>query len=329
MKAVLCKAFGPPAALAVETVDPPSLAPGSVRIAVHAVGVNFPDLLLVEGKYQLRPPFPFSPGLECAGTVIEIGGDVADVAVGARVLAFRPHGCMAEQVAVPASSVVAIPETMPFDAAAAFPVVYGTGYHALVGRASLAPGETLLVHGASGGVGLAAVEIGKRLGATVIATASSDEKLALARTHGAAHLVNTRGEDIRARVKTLTDGRGADVVFDPVGGDIFDESMRCIAWRGRLLVIGFASGRIAEARTNLILLKECSVVGVAWGSFAERDPAANRAYFAKLLRWHAAGALKPHVSRRLPLAEAQAALEAFRSRQVVGKQVLTVEQPER
>ena len=329
MKAVLCKAFGPPAALAVETVDPPSLAPDSVRIAVHAVGVNFPDLLLVEGKYQLRPPFPFSPGLECAGTVIEIGGDVADVAVGARVLAFRPHGCMAEQVAVPASSVVAIPETMPFDAAAAFPVVYGTGYHALVGRASLAPGETLLVHGASGGVGLAAVEIGKRLGATVIATASSDEKLALARTHGAAHLVNTRGEDIRARVKALTDGRGADVIFDPVGGDIFDESMRCIAWRGRLLVIGFTSGRIAEARTNLILLKECSVVGVAWGSFAERDPAANRAYFAKLLRWHAAGALKPHVSRRLPLAEAQAALEAFRSRQVVGKQVLTVEQPER
>ncbi len=329
MKAVLCKAFGPPAALAVETVDPPSLAPGSVRIAVHAVGVNFPDLLLVEGKYQLRPPFPFSPGLECAGTVIESGGDVADVAVGARVLAFRPYGCMAEQVAVPASSVVAIPATMPFDAAAAFPVVYGTGYHALVGRAALAPGETLLVHGASGGVGLAAVEIGKRLGATVIATASSDEKLALARTHGAAHLVNTRGEDIRARVKALTDGRGADVVFDPVGGDIFDESMRCIAWRGRLLVIGFASGRIAEARTNLILLKECSVVGVAWGSFAERDPAANRAYFAKLLRWHAAGALKPHVSRRLPLAEAQAALEAFRSRQVVGKQVLTVEQPER
>lgn len=325
MKAVLCKAFGPPAALAVETVDPPSLAPDSVRIAVHAVGVNFPDLLLVEGKYQLRPPFPFSPGLECAGTVIEIGGDVADVAVGARVLAFRPYGCMAEQVVVPASSVVALPETMPFDAAAAFPVVYGTGYHALVGRAALAPGETLLVHGASGGVGLAAVEIGKRLGATVIATASSDEKLALARTHGAAHLVNTRGEDIRARVKALTDGRGADVVFDPVGGDIFDESMRCIAWRGRLLVIGFASGRIAEARTNLILLKECSVVGVAWGSFAERDPAANRAYFAKLLRWHAAGALKPHVSRRLPLAEAQAALEAFRSRQVVGKQVLTVE----
>ena len=329
MKAVLCKAFGPPAALAVETVDPPSLAPGSVRIAVHAVGVNFPDLLLVEGKYQLRPPFPFSPGLECAGTVIEIGSDVADVAVGARVLAFRPYGCMAEQVVVPASSVVAIPKTMPFDAAAAFPVVYGTGYHALVGRASLAPGETLLVHGASGGVGLAAVEIGKRLGATVIATTSSDEKLALARTHGAAHLVNTRGEDVRARVKALTDGRGADVVFDPVGGDIFDESMRCIAWRGRLLVIGFASGRIAEARTNLILLKECSVVGVAWGSFAERDPAANRAYFAKLLRWHAAGALKPHVSRRLPLAEAQAALEAFRSRQVVGKQVLTVEQPER
>lgn len=329
VKAVLCKAFGPPAALAVETVEPPSLAPGSVRIAVHAVGVNFPDLLLVEGKYQLRPPFPFSPGLECAGTVIEIGGDVEDVAVGARVLAFRPYGCMAEQVAAPASAVVAIPKAMPFDAAAAFPVVYGTGYHALVARAALAPGETLLVHGASGGVGLSAVEIGKRLGATVIATASSDEKLAHVQAHGADHLVNTRGEDMRARVKALTDGRGADVIFDPVGGDVFDESMRCIAWRGRLLVIGFASGRIAEARTNLVLLKECSVVGVAWGSFAERDPAANRAYFAELLRWYEAGAVKPHISRRLPLAEAPAALDAFRSRQVVGKQVLTVERPGR
>ena len=328
MRAVLCKAFGPPAALAVETVDPPPLAPGAVRIAVHAVGVNFPDLLLVEGKYQLRPPFPFSPGLECAGTVIEVGGDVTDVAVGARVLAFRPYGCMAEQVAVPASAVVAIPESMPFDAAAAFPVVYGTGYHALVARAALAPGETLLVHGASGGVGLSAVEIGKRLGATVIATASSDEKLALAQAHGADHLVNTRSEDIRARVKALTDGRGADVIFDPVGGDVFDESMRCIAWHGRLLVIGFASGRIAEARTNLVLLKECSVVGVAWGAFAERDPAANRAYLAALLRWYEAGAVKPHVSRRLPLAEAPAALDAFRSRRVVGKQVLTVERPE-
>ena len=293
--------------------------------------MNFPDLLLVEGKYQLRPPFPFSPPVSNARAPSSRSAATSpDVAVGARVLAFRPYGCMAEQV----GGTRFLRRRHPGDDAVRrgrppFPWSTAPAITPWSGGAALAPGETLLVHGASGGVGLAAVEIGKRLGATVIATASSDEKLALARTHGAAHLVNTRGEDIRARVKALTDGRGADVVFDPVGGDIFDESMRCIAWRGQLLVIGFASGRIAEARTNLILLKECSVVGVAWGSFAERDPAANRAYFAELLRWYAAGALKPHVSRRLPLAEAQAALEAFRSRQVVGKQVLTVEQPER
>ena len=329
MKAVLCDAFGPPETLTVETVDPPAVGLGSVRIAVHAVGVNFPDLLLIEGKYQLRPPFPFSPGLECAGIVTERGPDIEEPAIGSRVLTFLPHGCMAGQVVAPAPCVIAIPDGMPFDAAAAFPVIYGTGYHALVARAALASGEVLLVHGASGGVGLSAVEIGKHLGATVIAAAGSDAKLALAREHGADHLVNYRSGDIREQVKALTDGRGADVIYDPVGGNVFDASMRCIAWRGRLLVIGFASGRIAEARTNIILLKECSVVGVAWGAFAQRDPAANRAYFAELLRWYQAGAVKPHISRRLPLAEAPEAIEAFRSRQVVGKQVLTIEQPDR
>ena len=327
MKAVLCKAFGPPETLAVESVDPPALAPGTVRIAIAAVGVNFPDLLLIEGKYQVRPPFPFSPGLECAGVVTEQGPGVAEPAIGTRVLAYLSHGCMAEEVVAPAEVVIPIPDAMPFDAAAAFPVVYGTGYHALVGRGALAAGETLLVQGASGGVGLAAVEIGKHLGAEVIAAASSDEKLATARAHGADHLVNYRAEDLRERVKALTDGRGADVIYDPVGGDIFDASMRCIAWNGRLLVIGFASGRIAEAKTNIVLLKEISVVGVAWGSFSQRDPAANRAYFAELLRRYEAGALKPLVSRRLALEDAPAALEAFRSRSVVGKQVLVVARP--
>ena len=327
MKAVLCRAFGPPETLAVETVDPPALGPGEVRIAVAAVGVNFPDLLLIEGKYQVRPPFPFSPGLECAGTVTELGPGADGPAPGTRVLVYCSHGCMAEEVVASTSTVIPIPDAMPFDVAAAFPVVYGTGYHALVGRAALAEGETLLVLGASGGVGLSAVEIGKRLGATVIAAASSDEKLAHAQEHGADHLVNYSTEDLRERVKALTDGRGADVIYDPVGGDIFEASMRCIAWNGRLLVIGFASGRIAEAKTNIVLLKEMSVVGVAWGAFAFRDPAANRAYFAELLRWYEAGALNPLVSRRLPLAEAPAALEAFRTRSVVGKQVLTVEQP--
>lgn len=327
MKAVLCKAFGPPETLAVESVDPPALAPGAVRITVAAVGVNFPDLLLIEGKYQVRPPFPFSPGLECAGVVTEQGPGVTEPAIGTRVMAYLSHGCMAEEVVTPAETVIPIPDSMPFDVAAAFPVVYGTGYHALVGRGALAAGETLLVPGASGGVGLAAVEIGKRLGATVIAAASSDEKLATARAHGADHLVNYRDEDLRERVKALTDGRGADVIYDPVGGDIFDASMRCIAWNGRLLVIGFASGRIAEAKTNIVLLKQISVVGVAWGAFAFRDSAANRAYFAELLRWYEAGALKPRVSRRLPLDEAPSALAAFQSRSVVGKQVLIVERP--
>ena len=327
MKAVICRAFGPPETLAVETVDPPAPGQGEVRIAVAAVGVNFPDLLLIEGKYQVRPPFPFSPGLECAGTVTEVGPGAGGPAPGTRVLVYRPYGCMAEEVVAPTSTVIPIPEAMPFDAAAAFPVVYGTSYHALVGRAALAEGETLLVLGAAGGVGLSAVEIGKRLGATVIAAASSDEKLALAEQHGADHLVNYGADDLRERVKALTDGRGADVIYDPVGGDLFDTSMRCIAWNGRLLVIGFASGRIAEARTNIVLLKEMSVVGVAWGAFAFQDPAANRAYFDELFRWYEAGAVKPLVSRRLPLADATAALEAFQTRSVVGKQVLTVERP--
>ena len=327
MKAVLCRAFGPPETLVVENIAPPELAPGSVRIAVAAVGVNFPDLLLIEGKYQIRPPFPFSPGLECAGTVTACAPGVSAPAPGTRVLAFLSHGCMAEEVVAPAACVVPIPDAMPFESAAAFPVVYGTGYHALVGRGALAAGETLLVHGAGGGVGLAAVEIGKRLGAVVIAAASSDEKLASAREHGADHLVNYRTEDLRERVKALTGGAGADVIYDPVGGDVFDASMRCIARRGRLLVIGFASGRIAEAKTNIVLLKEISVVGVAWGSFAQHDPAGNRAYFDALLRWYEAGDLRPLVSRRLPLAQAPAALEAFRARRVVGKQVLTIERP--
>ena len=325
MKAVVCKAFGPPETLAFEDVEAPALTPGSVRIAVHAVGVNYPDLLLIEGKYQVRPPFPFSPGLECAGIVTECGPGVDAPTPGTRVLAYVSYGGMAEEVVAPAECVIPIPDTMPFDAAAAFPVVYGTGYHALVGRAALARGETLLVQGASGGVGLSAVEIGKCLGATVIAAASSDEKLELARDRGADHVVNYRIEDLRERVKALTDGRGADVIYDPVGGDIFDTSMRCIAWNGRLLVIGFASGRIAEAKTNIILLKEISVVGVAWGAFAQRDRAANRAYFDDLFRWYEEGALRPLVSRRLPLAEAPAALQGFQSRSVVGKQVLTVE----
>ncbi len=324
MKAILCTAFGPPETLKHAEIDPPTLGPDGVRIEVHAVGVNFPDLLLIEGKYQLRPPFPFVPGMECAGDVLEVGAAVTGLAVGQRVLTSMSYGCMAEEAVAPAKDVVPIPDAMPYAHGAAFPVAYGTSYHALVERAQLKAGEILVVHGAAGGVGLTAVEIGNKLGATVVATGGSDEKLKIAQQYGADHLINYRTEDLRERIKALTDGRGADVIYDPVGGDVFDISLRALAWRGRLLVIGFAAGRIAEAKTNIILLKEAHVIGVAWGAFAHRHPEANRAYMETMLGWYAEGALKPHISRTLPLAEVTDALEALRARKVVGKQVLEV-----
>jgi NADPH2:quinone reductase len=322
MRAVLCKEFGPPESLVVADIDVREPGPYEVRIDVHAAGLNFPDTLLIAGQYQMKPPFPFSPGMECAGVVEAAGPHVHDLAPGDRVLAMPGVGAFAEQVVVHVSQVMKIPDAMSFEEAAAFPITYGTTLHALIDRGALHEGETLLVFGAAGGVGLNAVELGAILGAEVIACAGSDAKLDLARTYGAKHVVNYSTESIKDRVKELTGGAGADVVYDPVGGDAFDQALRCIAWDGRLLVIGFASGRIPSAPANLVLLKQCSVVGVFWGAWAQKNPDANRAHFARMLGWFEQGRLRPHVSARYPLADVPEAMRALLGRSTTGKVVI-------
>ena len=324
MKAVLCKAYGEPDDLVYEDAPTPAVGDKDVLIAIHACGVNFPDILLIRDQYQFRPDLPFSPGLEVAGEVLKVGAKVGLFKPGDRVMATCGNGGYAEEVAVDENSVFHLPDAVTYTQAAGFPVTYGTTYHALVDRANMQPGETLLVHGAAGGVGLNAVEMGKMMGATVIGTVGSDEKMDIVRQYGADHVINYSTESIRDRVKELTDDHGADVIYDPVGGDAFDQSMRCIAWEGRLLVIGFASGRIPELRANLALLKGCSVVGVFWGSFAKRTPDVNRAHFETLLNWCAEGKLKPHVSMTFPLEQAAAALKALISRKATGKVLVQV-----
>ena len=295
-----------------------------MKIAVHAAGLNFPDTLMVAGKYQVKPPFPFSPGMECAGVVTEVGDEVTEVKPGDRVMAAPGHGGMAQEAIAPADFVFRIPDSMSFEQAAGFPVTYGTVYYALVDRAKLQPGETLLVHGAAGGVGSNAVEIGKILGAKIIATAGSEEKLAVAKGWGATEGINYSKESIKDRMKALTNGRGADVIFDPVGGDVFDESLRAIAMDGRLLVIGFASGRIPVAPANMMLLKNCAVVGVYWEGFARKNPKKNRANFEAMFRWFEAGKLKPVASKVFPLDQVPQAMNALLARQATGKLVISV-----
>lgn len=324
MKAVLCHAFGPIDSLTVGEVDPPAPAADEIRIRVHTAGVNFPDILIVEGKYQIRPEFPFIPGAECAGEVVEVGSAVHDFSPGDRVMAPTSHGAFAEEVCATARKAVKLPDTVDYREAATLLLTYGTSAYALIQRADLQAGETLLVHGAAGGVGIAAVEIGKALGARVIATAGTDAKLAFAGDHGADHGINYSEGPFRERVKELTDGRGADVIYDPVGGDVFDQSLRCINWNGRLLVIGFASGTIPAAPANLPLLKGCSIVGVFWGAWIERESAAHRANMERLLGWLADGTIRPHVEVAVPLADTQDALRAIRDRKVKGKAVIAV-----
>jgi len=324
MKAQLCKAYGGPDDLAFEDIAEPVPAKGQVRIAIHAAGVNFPDSLIIAGTYQFKPAFPFSPGMEVAGEVVEVGEGVSQVAVGDRVMSTCGHGGYAEQVVAPESSVFRIPDSMDYVSAAGFPVTYGTTYHALFDRGDLKAGETLLVHGAAGGVGITAVELGRIAGARVIGTVGSDEKMAVVKDYGAEAVINYSTESIRDRVKELTGGVGADVIYDPVGGDAFDQSMRCINWQGRLLVVGFASGRIAELKTNLVLLKGCQIVGVFWGSFAAREAERNRRNFEQLLAWYEEGKLKPHISQTFALDQAPAALKALLGRKVTGKVVLEV-----
>ncbi|MGH8433374.1 MAG: NADPH:quinone oxidoreductase family protein [Pseudomonas sp.] len=324
MKAVLCKAFGPAETLVLEEVASPEAKKHEILLDVHAAGVNFPDTLIIEGKYQFKPPFPFSPGGEAAGIVAAVGEKVSHVQPGDRVMALTGWGSFAEQVAVPGYNVMPIPASMDFASAAAFGMTYGTSMHALKQRANLQAGETLLVLGASGGVGLAAVEIGKALGARVIAAASNAEKLAVAKAAGADELINYSEVSLKDKVKELTGGQGADVIYDPVGGDLFDQAIRSIAWNGRLLVVGFASGRIPELPVNLTLLKGAAVVGVFWGAFAQRQPLDNAANFQQLFQWHAEGKVKPLVSQTFPLTQAAEAINALGQRKAVGKVVVQV-----
>jgi NADPH2:quinone reductase len=324
MKALLCKAFGPADSLVFEDIDSPTPKSDEVLIDVHLSGANFPDTLLIEGKYQAKPAFPFSPGGEVAGVVVAVGNEVTHIKVGDRVMALTGWGGFAEQVAASADNVMPIPPSMDFTSASAFGITYGTSMHALKQRGNLQPGETLLVLGASGGVGLAAVEIGKAMGARVIAAASSAEKLAVAKAAGADELVNYTEGSLKEQVKALTDGRGADVIYDPVGGDLFDQAIRVIAWNGRLLVIGFASGRIPQLPVNLTLLKGSAVLGVFWGLFTQHQPQDNQANFQQLFAWHAEGKLKPLISEIYPLERAGEALDALSQRKAVGKLAIKV-----
>jgi NADPH2:quinone reductase len=323
MKAVLCKQFGPPDSLVVEELASPRAGPGEVVVSLKAASVNFPDVLIIQNKYQFKPPLPFSPGSELAGVLKEVGSGVQGWRPGDKVMAFTTYGAFAEEVKTEAGRLLRIPDAMSFTQAAAFVLTYGTTDHALRDRAALAAGETLLVLGASGGVGLAAIEIGKALGARVIACASSEDKLAVCRSHGADATINYATEDLRERLKALTEGRGADVIYDPVGGPYSEPAFRSIAWRGRHLVVGFAAGEIPKLPLNLALLKGAAVVGVFWGDFARREPQRFAASMAQLSKWHAEGRLKPHVSQTFPLAKAAEALKLMAARQVKGKIVLT------
>ena len=324
MRAVLCKQFGPPESLVVEDVPSPVPGPGEVVISMHAASVNFPDVLIIQNKYQVKPPLPFSPGSEMSGIVKAVGEGVTRVQAGDRVMAYTTYGAFAEEVKTHESRLLPIPGGMDFPIAASFIITYGTSDHALSDRGAVRAGETLLVLGAAGGVGLAAVEIGKALGARVIACASTADKLAVCRAHGADETINYANEDLRERIKQMTDGRGVDVVYDPVGGPYTERALRSTAWRGRLLVVGFAAGEIPRIPLNLTLLKGCSIVGVFWGEFARREPQAFAERMRQLGEWFQQGKLKPHVSETFPLERAADALQMMASRKVTGKVVLTV-----
>src|SRR5687768_3909565 len=324
MKAVLCKQFGPPDSLVVEEVPSPRAGPGETVISVKAASLNFPDVLIIQNKYQVKPPLPFSPGSELAGVVKEVGAGVQGIAAGDKVIAFTTYGAFAEEVKTEASRLLPLPKKMDFVTGAAFLLTYATSDHALRDRAGLRAGESLLVLGAAGGVGLAAIDIGKALGARVIACASSEDKRAVCREHGADATINYAAEDLRERIKALTEGRGVDVVYDAVGGAYSEPAFRSMAWRGRLLVVGFAAGEIPKLPLNLALLKGASIVGVFWGDFARREPKQFGESVRQLAAWYREGKLRPHVSQTLPLAKAADALKLMAARQVKGKLVLTV-----
>ncbi|MBI5069098.1 MAG: NADPH:quinone oxidoreductase family protein [Deltaproteobacteria bacterium] len=324
MKAVVCKALGPPEGLSVEEVPSPRPGPAQVRVAVAAAGVNFPDTLVIQGKYQLKPALPFTPGAEFAGVVQEVGSEVRHLAPGDPVVGFAGWGAFAEEAVAEGTHVLRLPPGLDPVVAACFAMAYGTSWHALQDRAHLQPGETLLVLGAAGGVGLAAVELGKQLGARVIAAASSAEKLAVCRRQGADELVDYGQAGWRDAVKALVGQRGVDVVYDAVGGAWAEPALRLMAWNGRYLVVGFAGGEIPRVPLNLPLLKGYSIVGVYWGEMAARQPREHQANMAALFGRLARGELRPLISARYPLARAGEALRAILDRKVTGKVALLV-----
>jgi NADPH2:quinone reductase len=320
MKAILCKEYGPPESLVIEEVPSPEPKKGEVVLEVHAAAVNFPDVLIIQNKYQFKPPLPFSPGGEVAGKVIKVGEGVTKVKVGDRVIGSCGWGGFAEEIALDEARVTPIPDGMDFVTASAFLMTYGTSHHALKDRAALKPGETLLVLGAAGGVGLAAVELGKAMGARVIAAASSEDKLAVCKEQG--ELDRDAQKALTDRIKELTGGQGADVVYDPVGGDYSEAALRATNWEGRFLVIGFASGPIPKIPLNLALLKGCQIVGVFWGAFTGREPKRHQENLKELMGWFGEGKLKPHVSRTYKFEEVAEALNDMAARKVKGKIVL-------
>ncbi|MBT8313659.1 MAG: NADPH:quinone oxidoreductase family protein [Maribacter sp.] len=324
MKAVLCKEFGPPSSLVVEEV--PSLEPGTkqVVVAVKACGINFPDTLIIQGLYQIRPKLPFTPGSDIAGIVKEVGEGVSHLKKGDEVFGFVAFGALAEEVVVPSNTCFLKPKQMGFPVAASFMMAYGTSYHALKDRAKLKAGETLLVLGAAGGVGLAAVELGKLMGAKVIAAASKDEKLDLCREYGADHTINYSKKDLKAAIKELTGGKGADVIYDPVGGEYSEKAFRAIAWNGRFLVVGFAAGTIPKMPLNLPLLKGASLVGVFWGGFAQGNPKANMENTKALMKWYEESKINPHIHKIYKLEDTPKALEEIMGRKVRGKLVVQI-----
>ena len=324
MKAVLCKAWGPPQSLVVEEIADPQPGPGEVVVAVKAAGLNFLDTLIIEGKYQSKPERPFSPGAEISGVVSSLGRHVSGLAEGDRVMAYLAWGGCREKVVVAADKLVPLPDAIGFEAAAGLTVTYGTTIHALRDRAHMKPGETLVVLGASGGVGQAAIEVGKVMGARVIACASSDEKLAFCRRLGADETVNYAEQDLKLALRELTGGKGVDVVYDPVGGELTEPALRALGWNGRLLVIGFAAGEIPRIPLNLVLLKGCQIVGVFWGEHARRETERQRTNMAAILNWCASGKITPHIHRTYALEETPAALQAIARREVMGKAIVVV-----
>lgn len=319
MKAVVCREYGPPESLKLEDMPDPEAGPGQAVVDVAACGVNFPDTLIIQGKYQFQPPFPFSPGGEVSGTVSAVGEGVTSVKVGDKVIASTGWGGFAEKVATDASRLIVVPENTDLVTASGFMMTYGTSHHALKDRAEIQPGETLLVLGAAGGVGIAAVDLGKAMGATVIAAASTDEKLQVCKDYGADYVINYETEDLKERVKEITGGKGVDVIYDPVGDRFAEPALRSIGWKGRYLVVGFAAGEIPKIPLNLALLKGCQICGVFWGRFTGEEPEKNQENIAELIDWLATGKIKPLVSKTYPFEEAATAIQDLMDRKAKGK----------